>query len=63
LLVAGVKSLPVLERSMSKASWIRNLGLILGVLTVVHYLATGKLPFGTPELLRSGEGSEEIVDE
>jgi len=48
---------------MSKASWIRNLGLILGVLTVVHYLATGKLPFGTPELLRSGEGSEEIVDE
>ena len=48
---------------MSKASWIRNFGLLLGVLTVIHYLATGKLPFGAPELLRPGEGSEEHVEE
>jgi DMSO/TMAO reductase YedYZ heme-binding membrane subunit len=43
---------------MSEANWLKRLGLLFGVLTVVHYLATGKLPFGTPELLRSDDDSD-----
>ena len=48
---------------MSKTGWAKRLGLVVGLLTFIHYLATGRLPFGTPELLRSDEGSEAIVDE
>jgi hypothetical protein len=48
---------------MSKTGWVTRLGVVIVFLTVVHYLATGKLPFGTPELLRSDGASEGMVDE
>ena len=48
---------------MNKTGWLKRLGLVSGLLVVVHYLATGKLPFGTPELLRSEDASEGMVDE
>lgn len=48
---------------MSKTGWMKRLGVLAGVFLVVHYLATGKLPFGTPELLRSDDASERVIDE
>lgn len=61
--VAGVKTLAAFESGMSKTGSATRLALVIGALVVVHYLATGKLPFGTPELLRSDEASEGIIDE
>jgi hypothetical protein len=48
---------------MSKTGWATRLGIVLGSLTVIHYLATGRLPFGTPQILRSEDGSEAAIDE
>ena len=48
---------------MSKTGWATRLALVIGLSIVVHYLATGKSPFGTPQILRSDEASEEIIDE
>ncbi len=47
---------------MSKTRATR-LALVIVVLLVVHYLATGKLPFGTPQILQSDDASEGIIDE
>jgi hypothetical protein len=48
---------------MSLIGWIIRIGVVLGVLSVVHYLATGRLPFGTPQLLQDGDASETLVED